>query len=708
VSLILLILVFIFFWKAAILQGIFFVGDKTGNDLMEINYPFKNFLSESLKSFSLPLWTKDIFNGFPIHAEGEGGFFYPLNLILFWILPSWVAFNYSVVLTFFLAGLFTYLYTRSLELSKIGAFMSAVTFMFSGFFVTHLIHLNMINVAMWIPLCFFFVEKYFRTNKFYYGLLVGIIFGMQVLCGFPQLAYYSILATASYFIFRLFCKTSGQKVNIKKQICVLILILTIGIGLSAIQWIPTYEFVRFSSRQKGVTFDYANLAPYRIKDLIMFLRPNYFGSPINATYNQPNSIYGENCAYIGLLSLLLAIIAIIFCRKNRYVKFFTVTIFTIVAILLVEPVYRFLWQFFPGFKFFRMPHRLLIFVILSLSVLSGIGIETVFKKKQILLKSIVIVLVTIDLFIFGIKYNPTYNVDKWFAKPETVKFLEKDTDMFRVLSLSSYESMYQYVKGWSRDTDIYCSYREMLYPDFNMLYHIPSFVGNGSILVKRTKEMYDILIGKYFSQQKEGVIIPLEGAKILGFQNVKYVLSLVNLAGEHFKLVKEINFYPRLPNIKLYENKEFVSRVIIVPKAKIATSEEEAKNMSFQDKESVILEKNTNYGSNSTKGSVMKIEKYENTEVIINAKITNDGFLVLNDTYYPGWKCFVDGKEEKILRANYLFRAVALKKGNHKVRFIYKPKSFEIGKNFTIMFLIITVFLLSATYYKNKIKRNTI
>jgi len=675
---------------------------------MEINYPFKNFLSESLKSFSLPLWTKDIFNGFPIHAEGEGGFFYPLNLILFWILPSWVAFNYSVILTFFLAGLFTYLYTRSLELSKTSAFMSAVTFMFSGFFVTHLIHLNMINVAMWLPLGFFFTEKYFRTNKFYYGLLVGIIFGMQILCGFPQLAYYSILATASYFIFRLFYKASEQKVNIKKQISVLVLILIIGIGLGAIQWIPTYEFVKFSSRQEGVNFNYANLAAYRIKDLIMFLKPNYFGSPVNATYNQPNSIYGENCAYIGFLSLLLAIIALILYWKNRYVKFFATTIFAIFTILLLKPVYRFLWQFFPGFNFFRMPHRLLIFVILSLSVLSGIGLEAIFKKKQIMLKSIVILLVIIDLFIFGIKYNPTYNVDKWFAKPETVKFLKKDTNMFRIFSLTPYSSIYQYAKGWSGDADIYLGYRELLYVNYNMVYHISSFAGNGSIFVKRTKDMLDILGEKYFSQQREGVVIPLEGARILGFQNVKYIISLVNLAGEHFKLVKEISFYPNWPNIKIYENKVFNPRVIIVPNAKIATTEEKAKDMSFHDKETVILEEKLNHGSNSTKGSITKIEKYENTEAIINVKLTNDGFLVLNDTYYPGWKCFVDGKEEKILRANYLFRAVALKKGNHKVKFIYKPNSFEIGKNFTTMFLIIAIVLLLATYYKNKIKRDTI
>jgi uncharacterized membrane protein YfhO len=53
--------------------------------------------------------------------------------------------------------------------------------------------------------------------------------------------------------------------------------------------------------------------------------------------------------------------------------------------------------------------------------------------------------------------------------------------------------------------------------------------------------------------------------------------------------------------------------------------------------------------------------------------------LVLSDTFYPGWKAFVDGKEEKILRANYNFRAVPLTAGTHRVEFVYDPLSFKLG-----------------------------
>ncbi|MBU0567008.1 YfhO family protein, partial [bacterium] len=56
-----------------------------------------------------------------------------------------------------------------------------------------------------------------------------------------------------------------------------------------------------------------------------------------------------------------------------------------------------------------------------------------------------------------------------------------------------------------------------------------------------------------------------------------------------------------------------------------------------------------------------------------------DGFLFLSDTYYPGWKAYVDGIETRIFRANYTFRAIQIKEGKRRVEFIYRPKSFTIG-----------------------------
>ncbi|MBD5656387.1 MAG: YfhO family protein, partial [Candidatus Eremiobacteraeota bacterium] len=53
--------------------------------------------------------------------------------------------------------------------------------------------------------------------------------------------------------------------------------------------------------------------------------------------------------------------------------------------------------------------------------------------------------------------------------------------------------------------------------------------------------------------------------------------------------------------------------------------------------------------------------------------------LFLSDTWYPGWKAFVDSQPTPILRANYLFRGVVVPPGNHAVEFRYEPRTFRTG-----------------------------
>jgi uncharacterized membrane protein YfhO len=46
---------------------------------------------------------------------------------------------------------------------------------------------------------------------------------------------------------------------------------------------------------------------------------------------------------------------------------------------------------------------------------------------------------------------------------------------------------------------------------------------------------------------------------------------------------------------------------------------------------------------------------------------------VLNDVWHPYWIAEVDGQEAPILRANVMFRAVAIPEGRHQVTFRFEP-----------------------------------
>ena len=68
-----------------------------------------------------------------------------------------------------------------------------------------------------------------------------------------------------------------------------------------------------------------------------------------------------------------------------------------------------------------------------------------------------------------------------------------------------------------------------------------------------------------------------------------------------------------------------------------------------------------------------RIVAYRNSEVVIEADCAAGGYVVLNDPYHPWWFAAVDGAEAPVLRANVLFRAVAVPPGRHTVRFDFRP-----------------------------------
>jgi hypothetical protein len=76
--------------------------------------------------------------------------------------------------------------------------------------------------------------------------------------------------------------------------------------------------------------------------------------------------------------------------------------------------------------------------------------------------------------------------------------------------------------------------------------------------------------------------------------------------------------------------------------------------------------------------TVRLLEKDTNN-VSIMARSKAAGYLILTDTFYPGWTVSVDGKPGTIYAANHAFRAVYLPAGNHQILFTYLPGSFIWG-----------------------------
>jgi hypothetical protein len=91
-----------------------------------------------------------------------------------------------------------------------------------------------------------------------------------------------------------------------------------------------------------------------------------------------------------------------------------------------------------------------------------------------------------------------------------------------------------------------------------------------------------------------------------------------------------------------------------------------------------------------------RVEEYTPDRVRVAASTPRDALLVLTDTFYPGWRAFVDGQEQPVLRGDMLFRTVPLAAGRHEVEFRFEPRSIQLGLLVTLASLVLVMGLVIA------------
>lgn len=170
--------------------------------------------------------------------------------------------------------------------------------------------------------------------------------------------------------------------------------------------------------------------------------------------------------------------------------------------------------------------------------------------------------------------------------------------------------------------------------------------------------------------------------------------ALLNLAGVKYVLLEEAPAYPGFVRVdagtgpEMHENTTVLPRAFIVHRSEVIPSPEAVLERllseDFDPSQTVILEAPSpdldQQGlppASDLHGA--QITSYSPHRVVIEADLEADGFLVLSDTYYPGWRAFVDGQEREIYQADYLFRAIFLEQGRHVVEFRYSPPFVRIG-----------------------------
>jgi O-antigen/teichoic acid export membrane protein len=414
------------------------------SDLILENYVWKKFIRETIAAGQLPLWNPYILSGQPFLANGQHSALYPFSL-LFYVLPLSKAYGWFTVSQLWLAGLNMYIFLRTLRATRLGALAAGITYSLSTFFMVSVVFTMIIAGAAWLPLLLALIEmiihKQEEKGRMVYSPIPfvaagAVVLGLQTLAGHVEITYYTLLVAGFYALCRLL-RLWRQQATPRFALYLagwLLLLVGLGLGLGLVQLGPMYEVVTQNFRDNSVTLAQVREWALPVRRIATFLIPDFFGSPAHHGYFdlvtrqwQPLGLnaHGEtnplcaNCtgwdvktsveagAYLGLLPLVLAMLAIVQAIKTQWSNIhqqsvataktslsqppaqhlpgnlpaFQLFVFIFAGLALFSllfafgtPLYALLFYGLPGWNQLHSPFRWIFPFTLSIAVLAGLGV----------------------------------------------------------------------------------------------------------------------------------------------------------------------------------------------------------------------------------------------------------------------------------------------------------------------------------------------
>ncbi|MBN1660233.1 MAG: oligosaccharide flippase family protein [Anaerolineae bacterium] len=335
-------------------------------------------------------------------------------------------------------------------------------------------------------------------------------------------------------------------------------------------------------------------------------------------------------------------------------------------------------------------------------------------------KPLAVLVVAVDLLIFGAGFNPSANPDLLDFVPPSVEFLQEQ--MYRDAGaagrgpwrLTTYQP-----EGSTRTLNANIPWRHGLYDVRGYDSIIPAqyatymraVEGQGELLYNRIAPIYG----------RDNLSSPL-----LDLLGVRYVATEGEIPNDDYRLVYE-------GELNIYQNVDAMPRAFALPTTAVEWVEPAtvAEHLSTFDPRRTILLDGTTAGPNTEYPTSerdyplhpARIATYSANTVFVDVEMLAAGWLVLTDSYFPGWKAYAsplmegagmpgpgdepeNETELQIVRADGNFRAVYLAEGAHRVRFKYTPMSLKLGLYGSflagVVLLLLGLYWLWGRFYRER------
>jgi len=610
-----------------------------------------------------------------------------------------------------------------LRLSRWACLGGALAFMFSDGFLIHFGNLNLIAVAAWLPLIFLLFWRALRARSLGLAAGAGVALGLATLAGHLQITLYIGLALTVVAAFEAWTNR-GRRRDWAWSFLALAVTAAVSVGLAALVLLPALEYARLSPRAELSYWDAArySLVPGLLGEMLV---PALFSS------REPSLYWGVwdrvAVGYLGIFPLLLAGLAVLLRRGERVRLLIVLAIVAFLLALGGESVFHgWAYKLLPGFGQLRAPARLILLLDFALAGLAALGLDRLLRPlgprerrtfrqawrglvglggaalvvggawaylvifqaqdrdptlfwrvsaagsglifallmlaaglawlgarrsgwlRRETLAWLAVGLVFVDLASVGAytdlgREPPTAGYDH----PQVVEFLQSAPGFFRIDSR----------------TDVWAVWQ----PDLALLAGLYDVGGiDNPLLIADVARYYNGLGGR--------------STALYDFLGVRYVLGSkeVVLDWDKFSLA-----FAEDPQVNVYRNEGALPRAFVVCRAIVAASHEDAweriHQAGFDPARSVVLEGGQPLDVQSGEPTSVQVVRYETDALEIAVDSDAEGYLVLSDPFYPGWRAELDGEPATILRANYAFRAVRIPPGVHRLTMTFRPASWLVG-----------------------------
>ncbi len=668
-------------------------------------YAYRYFTADQIHRLRPPLWNPYIFGGHPFQADPQTAVFYPPALLTAAILGSGglpiEALEFELAIHYLLALIFSYTFFLVVTGRHIPSVGGAICFGLSGYLTSYPAQqLAILETAIWLPAVLLGIELAIRRGaNAFWAALASVPVAIAYLAGHPQTLMFIVYMAFAYAIWRL-CKA---EVRLIRKCLFLATFSATSICLSAIQLLPTLEFVGLSSRSE-LSYG-ASAQGYRLSSLLGILTPTW---------------RGEKALYLGAPAIL-AVASVVSARRPPW--FWIIVLVTALTLSLggSQPLFPILHAVLPGFALFQHQERVMVLAAFAAAALVAWWLvlmadrdEPITRKligpalvlASVLAAWLVLPYVTertsigdlgntgVDLAIVVVTatfvaWTPL-TTRRWPAAKVAASFVLVAillSDLVRVNYgnnltrekrdvIGEFSAVADFLSDFPEPYRVFSEPDTFFPPNYGAIFRIPTLSGDSPIQLRRNHTVLRIHeIGwKYWQSM-----------------NVKYHLSPgMELGGT------EPAFTSGRASLRwIIDN---LPLVWAVRDYRVASNETEVIELmgetEFHPGDYVILEERLAGLDSVVPGHRPQTELVSLGPIrkIIKTKSDQPGLLVIAENFHPGWQATLDGEPTTIFRANYTAQALYLPAGEHEFTLLYLPISLLAGagiSGLTAMLLLI-------------------